>query len=157
LARVDPGPLDDLAVTAAEQLVRVRVLVVALLLVSAPDRGADRLDDDYLAAVAVAHRCSFVVNGDVLYPRVEERLGIAGSGAIACGLAVTAAQLGDVLRWARSGESAERARETIAKSCAKLGDEADPGRVTVVTDLDALNDATFVVEAVIEHHGHKAA
>jgi len=88
---------------------------------------------------------------------VEERLGIAGSGAIACGLAVTAAQLGEVLMWARSEESAQRARETISDACAKLKDDADPERVKVVTDLDRLAEATFVVEAVIEHHGHKAA
>ena len=51
---------------------------------------------------------------------VEERLGIAGSGAIACGLAATAAQQGDVLLWARSEGSAERARGAVAKWCGKL-------------------------------------
>jgi 3-hydroxybutyryl-CoA dehydrogenase len=88
---------------------------------------------------------------------LEERLGIAGSGLIACGLAVAAARSGEVLLWARSDASAERARDSVAKTCAKLAEEGiDPSRVQVVTDLDALADATFLVEAVIEHHGSKA-
>jgi 3-hydroxybutyryl-CoA dehydrogenase len=86
---------------------------------------------------------------------LDERLGIAGSGAIACGLAVTAAAGGDVLLWARSGDSGERARASIERTCAK--DELDPTRVKIVTELDALADATFLVEAVIEDHGSKAA
>jgi len=96
------------------------------------------------------------MNGSVLYPPMDERLGIAGAGTIACGLAATAAGLGDVLLWARSEESAERARASVAKACSKLED-VDPARVTVVTDLDALRDATFLVEAILEHHGQKAA
>jgi 3-hydroxybutyryl-CoA dehydrogenase len=88
---------------------------------------------------------------------VEETLGIAGAGVIACGLAATAASFGDVLLWARSQESAERARANVDRACEKCGDHADPSRVRVVTDLDALLEATFLVEAVIEHHGSKAA
>jgi 3-hydroxybutyryl-CoA dehydrogenase len=96
------------------------------------------------------------MNGPVLYPPMEERLGIAGAGTIACGLAAAASSLGDVLLWARSDESAQRARGAVAKSCAKLED-CDANRVTVVTDLDALSEATFLVEAILEHHGQKAA
>ncbi len=87
---------------------------------------------------------------------MQERLGIAGSGAIACGLAVTAARHGEVLLWARSDQSADRARASIAKLCAKAGQELDGERVTVVTDLDALRAATFLVESVVEHRGSKA-
>ena len=88
---------------------------------------------------------------------MQERLGIAGSGTIACGLAVTAARAGDVLLWARSDNSAERARNTVLRTCARLTDNGlDPDRVRVVTDLDALADATFLVEAIVEHHGSKA-
>jgi 3-hydroxybutyryl-CoA dehydrogenase len=87
---------------------------------------------------------------------LDERLGIAGAGTIATGLAVTAASAGPVLLWARSEESAERARAAIAKGCARI-ETADPGRVQVVTDLDELARATFLVEAVVEHHGSKAA
>jgi 3-hydroxybutyryl-CoA dehydrogenase len=88
---------------------------------------------------------------------LQERLGIAGAGAIACGLAATAARVGEVLLWARSDGSAQRARARVTKTLAKLdGGELDPARVQVVTDLEALAGATFVVEAVVEDHAHKA-
>jgi 3-hydroxybutyryl-CoA dehydrogenase len=67
---------------------------------------------------------------------MNERLGIAGSGAIATGLAHAAAPHGDVVLWARSDESARRvAKETGLR---------------VVTDFAGLADRTLVVEAVIE-------
>jgi 3-hydroxybutyryl-CoA dehydrogenase len=72
-----------------------------------------------------------------------ERLGVVGSGTIAVRLACLAAERGDVVLFARSEDSAERARE-------KLGDS---GRV--VTDLHGLSDATFVVEAIVEDHDAK--
>ncbi|HEY1591212.1 MAG TPA: 3-hydroxyacyl-CoA dehydrogenase family protein [Solirubrobacteraceae bacterium] len=88
---------------------------------------------------------------------MEERLGIAGSGAIACGLAATAARSGEVLLWARSPDSAKRASAAISRNCEKLlGGEVDPDRVTIVDDLGGLDSATFMVEAVVEHHGMKA-
>src|SRR5881227_1087173 len=88
---------------------------------------------------------------------LEERLGIAGSGTIACGLAAAAARNGDVLLWARSDDSAKRAHSSVSRNCAKLlGGEVDPDRVRIVTDLDDLAQATFLVEAVVEHHGLKA-
>jgi 3-hydroxyacyl-CoA dehydrogenase len=80
----------------------------------------------------------------VSQPTLTERLGIVGSGQIACGLAGLAAPLGNVVLWARSDESAERARE-------RLGDGPN-----VVTDLQGLSRATFVVEAVIEDTEAKA-
>jgi 3-hydroxyacyl-CoA dehydrogenase len=66
---------------------------------------------------------------------MNERLGIAGSGAIATGLARAAAPHGDVVLWARSDDSAARA--------------ADSG-VRVVTDLAELADRTMLVEAIVE-------
>jgi 3-hydroxybutyryl-CoA dehydrogenase len=88
---------------------------------------------------------------------LDETLGIAGSGAIACGLAATAARDGEVLLWARSPESAARAHATIARNCAKLlGGQVDPEHVRIVSDLEELSRATFLVEAVVEHHGMKA-
>ncbi len=87
-----------------------------------------------------------------------ERLGIAGAGAIACGLAATAAQRGEVLLWARSDRSADRARQSVEKICSKLTDGSGvTEQVQVVRELDALGDATFLVEAVIEDPEHKAA
>ena len=88
---------------------------------------------------------------------MEERLGIAGSGAIACGLAASAAQHGDVLLWARSPASAERARGAVAKWCGRLSEEPIADRVTIVSDLDELGAASFLVEAVAEDHETKAS
>jgi 3-hydroxybutyryl-CoA dehydrogenase len=88
---------------------------------------------------------------------LEERLGIAGSGTIGCGLAAVAARQGQVLLWARSDESAKRAHASISRNCSKLlNGEVDPERVRIVTSLDDLASATFLVEAVVEHHGLKA-
>ncbi len=84
----------------------------------------------------------------------ERLVGIAGSGAIACGLAATASQSGDVLLWARSEESAERAQKSVEKICSRL-EGCEAGRIQVVQELDALGGASFIVEAVVEHHGSK--
>jgi 3-hydroxybutyryl-CoA dehydrogenase len=78
---------------------------------------------------------------------VGERLGIAGSGAIACGLARVARAQSPAIRvrlWARSEESAARAAERLD----------DRGAVT--TELAALGDCTVVVEAVAEDAAIKA-
>jgi 3-hydroxybutyryl-CoA dehydrogenase len=81
---------------------------------------------------------------------VDEKLGIAGSGAIATGLAACAARTNGHVLWARSDVSAQRATQAIAKACEKLGEGYDPEHVTVTTELAALGDATFVVEAISE-------
>jgi 3-hydroxybutyryl-CoA dehydrogenase len=87
----------------------------------------------------------------------NEKIGIAGAGAIACGLAATAARVGDVLLWARSDRSAERARQNVHKISSRLADEhSRPDRVHVVRDLDALGSTSFIVEAVVEDHESKA-
>jgi 3-hydroxybutyryl-CoA dehydrogenase len=87
---------------------------------------------------------------------VQERLGIAGSGAIACGLAATAARHGEVVLWARSDGSAERARAEVEKVCGRLSGAVNARHVVVGTDLDALAGATVLVEAVVEEHDAKA-
>jgi 3-hydroxybutyryl-CoA dehydrogenase len=87
---------------------------------------------------------------------MSERLAIVGSGAIACGLAATAAHHGPVLLLARSEASAERARQTVERTLARLGAEVDPEHAQVVTDRDALAGASLVVEAVVEDHAVKA-
>src|SRR4051812_14757760 len=74
---------------------------------------------------------------------MNERLGIAGCGAIGSGLARAAAAHGDVLVWARSDGSAARAAEATG--------------VPVVTDLAELASCTLVVEAVSEERSVKEA
>jgi len=88
---------------------------------------------------------------------MNESLAIVGSGAIACGLAATAAHHGPVLLLARSDSSAERAKQTVEKTLSRLGAEIDPEHVQVVTDRGALTGADFVVEAVVEDHDVKAS
>jgi 3-hydroxybutyryl-CoA dehydrogenase len=74
---------------------------------------------------------------------MKNRLGIAGSGAIACGLARAAADSHEVILWARSEDSCERART-------ELEDAA-----TVVTDLSELAGCAVIVEAIAEEPGLK--
>jgi 3-hydroxybutyryl-CoA dehydrogenase len=73
-----------------------------------------------------------------------------GSGVIACGLAAVAAEHGEVVLWARSPVSARRATVTLERLIAPSEDEEIPDELSVVTDVDALGDATFIVEAVVE-------
>jgi 3-hydroxybutyryl-CoA dehydrogenase len=89
--------------------------------------------------------------------QANKRLAVAGSGAIACGLAATAAHHGPVLLLARSQSSADRARATVEKTLSRLHAEVDPEHVQIVTDPRELCEATFVVEAVVEDHDVKAA
>jgi 3-hydroxybutyryl-CoA dehydrogenase len=89
---------------------------------------------------------------------LQERLGIAGAGTIGCGLAATAARHGDVILWARSDSSAERAQASLAKHRVRIDDaDGHMGHVRVVTELEELAPATFLVEAVVEDPDHKAA
>jgi len=74
----------------------------------------------------------------VSQPNLTERLGIAGTGVVATGLARLASAHGEVQVWARSARSRDRAREEIG----------DGARVT--TDIGDLVSCTFVVEAVVE-------
>jgi 3-hydroxybutyryl-CoA dehydrogenase len=90
---------------------------------------------------------------------VRESLGIAGSGTIACGVAGTAAQHGDVVMWVRSEDSARRAQAGLEKVFDRLEQEVDPSRVRFVTDPSELASAgpTFVIEAIVEDAGAKAS
>jgi 3-hydroxybutyryl-CoA dehydrogenase len=76
---------------------------------------------------------------------MAEPLGIAGSGAIACGLARAASGPYEVVLWARSNGSAERA----------WGRVEDAARV--VTDLAELAACRIVVEAIAEETAAKRA
>ena len=81
-----------------------------------------------------------------------EHIGIAGSGAIACGIAAVAAVHHDeVVLLARSQESAERARSSIDKLFKRLSKNGgEPEGVSVATEHAAIADATFVIEAIAE-------
>jgi 3-hydroxyacyl-CoA dehydrogenase len=69
-----------------------------------------------------------------------ERLAVLGAGTIACGLALCAADNGlEVMIWARSAASANRARATLSEA---------PAAVT--TELSDVSAATLVVEAIVE-------
>jgi 3-hydroxybutyryl-CoA dehydrogenase len=86
---------------------------------------------------------------------VNERVAVAGSGAIACGLAaVAAARLGEAVLIARSPDSAERARAQTAKLLSRM--DADQTSVTVHESQDAVADATIVIEAIAEDFDCKA-
>jgi 3-hydroxybutyryl-CoA dehydrogenase len=81
----------------------------------------------------------------------RERLGIAGSGTIACGLAACAAGHGlEVLIWARSARSVERAERGVGRDCEKLEQPEAAERVSITQDLGGLARATLAVEAVSE-------
>ena len=88
---------------------------------------------------------------------INERVGVAGSGAIACGLAAVAARGGEVVLWARSDASAEKAGANIAKLIERCGWEV-AADVEVTTDLAHLGrHASYLVEAIVEERADKVA
>lgn len=78
-----------------------------------------------------------------------ESPGIAGSGAIATGLAAVSTTTADTILLARSEASAWRAEEKVVAACAKL-DGADASRLRVTTDPSDLADCDVIVEAIVE-------
>jgi len=85
-----------------------------------------------------------------------ERPGIAGSGAVACGIAASASQITEVRLLARSDASAWRAEETAQAEADNLeGGFAD--RIKVTTDPADLADRDLVVEAIVEDAEAKVA
>jgi 3-hydroxybutyryl-CoA dehydrogenase len=83
-----------------------------------------------------------------------EAPGIAGSGAIATGLAAVSTTTADTILLARSEASAWRAEEKVVAACAKI-DGAEPSRLRVTTDPKDLAECDVVVEAVVEEVGPK--
>jgi 3-hydroxybutyryl-CoA dehydrogenase len=89
---------------------------------------------------------------------LNERIGIVGSGTIACGLAATAAHHGPVALLARSQSSAERARATVEKTLSRMEAEIGVGglnNLQVYTDISELAHVSFAVEAVVEDYEAK--
>jgi 3-hydroxybutyryl-CoA dehydrogenase len=75
--------------------------------------------------------------------------GIAGSGAIATGLAAVSTTTAETILLARSEASAWRAEEKVVAACAKI-EGAEPSRLRVTTDPGDLADCDIVVEAIVE-------
>jgi 3-hydroxybutyryl-CoA dehydrogenase len=78
-----------------------------------------------------------------------ERPGLAGSGAIACGLAAIATRTGEVSLLARSDASAWRAEERAQAAAAKT-EGGSPGRIRVTTKPSDLSECDLVIEAIVE-------
>jgi 3-hydroxybutyryl-CoA dehydrogenase len=78
-----------------------------------------------------------------------ESPGIAGSGAIATGLAAVSTTTAETILLARSEASAWRAEEKVVAACAKL-EGAEPSRLRVTTDPKDLADCDVIVEAIVE-------
>ena len=82
---------------------------------------------------------------------------MAGSGAIACGIAAVAARSGPVVLWARSQRSAEKAADRVGRLIERCGLGGE-GNVQVTTDVARLCEhSTFAVEAIVEERDAKAA
>ncbi|HEX2128125.1 MAG TPA: 3-hydroxyacyl-CoA dehydrogenase family protein [Solirubrobacterales bacterium] len=88
-------------------------------------------------------------------PDGYERPGIAGSGTIACGLAATASQVGQVKLLARSDASAWRAEEAAQAQARKVEGGA-PDRIKVTTNPADLAECDLIVEAIAEEIEPKA-
>jgi 3-hydroxybutyryl-CoA dehydrogenase len=82
---------------------------------------------------------------------VSERIGIAGGGAIASGLACVAAEHGQVVLWARRPDAATAKVERLIEKRGGVG----AGNVLVSDDPATLTDATFIVEAITEEQSAK--
>ncbi|HVY78653.1 MAG TPA: 3-hydroxyacyl-CoA dehydrogenase family protein [Solirubrobacterales bacterium] len=78
-----------------------------------------------------------------------ESPGIAGSGAIATGLAAVSTTTADTILLARSEASAWRAEEKVVAACAKI-EGAEPSRLRVTTDPSDLSECDVIVEAIVE-------
>jgi len=85
-----------------------------------------------------------------------ERPAVAGSGAIALGLAASVSTLGPVRLLARSDSSAWSAEEELERLCEKVED-GDASRVRLTTDPADLADCDLIVEAIVEDADAKAA
>jgi 3-hydroxybutyryl-CoA dehydrogenase len=86
---------------------------------------------------------------------MQETLALAGSGAIATGLAAAAARHGEVVLWARSDASVARARAAVDKLTSRM-EGVDGANVRIVMDLEELAGASVIVEAISEDLEAKA-
>lgn len=83
-------------------------------------------------------------------------MAVAGTGAIAIGLAALASAGSERVRvLARSEESAEKARTKLGKACSRV-DGGDISRIEVTTEVVDLAGASLAVEAIVEDRDAKA-
>lgn len=87
----------------------------------------------------------------------HREMAVAGTGAIAIGLAALASAGSDrVWLLARSDESAERAATELNRACPRV-DGGDAGRTAITTEVADLAGASLAVEAIIEDPDAKVA
>src|SRR5688572_25224277 len=97
-------------------------------------------------------------------PQIE-RIGVVGAGTMGNGIAQAFAQSGYAVRLVDTVTPAlDRARTAISKSLGKFVEkgkltpadrDAALGRLTTATDIAALADVDYVVEAIVEDAGAK--
>ncbi len=93
-----------------------------------------------------------------------DRVGVVGCGLMGAGIAEVSARAGHDVTVVESDDPAATAgRERLEKSLrraeqkGKIGSADEVlGRISVLTDLEALADRDVVVEAIVEDEGHKA-
>ena len=95
-----------------------------------------------------------------------ERVGIVGGGQMGAGIAEVCAKAGvGVVVHEMNDELASASRSRVERSLAKAvergklddaGRDAALGRLTCVSDLDAMADRQLVIEAIVEHEETKA-
>ena len=84
------------------------------------------------------------------------QIGVAGSGAIATGLAALASvQAESVTVLGRSESSCQRATAAVEKASSRI-EGADPERVSVTTEVADMGECDLIVEAVVEDPQVKA-
>jgi 3-hydroxybutyryl-CoA dehydrogenase len=96
-----------------------------------------------------------------------ERIAVVGAGTMGSGIAQVFAQAGRAVRLIDASSAAlDRARGVIARSLAKFVEkgkvtaadrDATLARITIATALDAVADADYVVEAIVEERAAKCA
>ncbi|MGI8631001.1 MAG: 3-hydroxyacyl-CoA dehydrogenase family protein [Solirubrobacterales bacterium] len=78
-----------------------------------------------------------------------QRIGIAGGGVIAAGIAACASAVDDVILLARDEDAAMRAEERAVRACTHY-DDGNPERIYHTTDLMDMTSCDLVIEAIVE-------
>jgi 3-hydroxyacyl-CoA dehydrogenase len=87
-------------------------------------------------------------------PPPYAKVGIAGSGTIACALASVATTASEAVLLARSDESAGRAKADTDELCGTV-DGADASKLKITTETSELAGCRLIVEAIAERENEK--